>query len=71
MNPSVVHNIKDGSKIIYNDGRPGHQDIEANVLAVDAEGMTVLFEDRADTNHIRFLDRKWMDFIRVVERTDK
>jgi hypothetical protein len=34
---------------------------------VDAEGMTVQFEDRADTTYIRFTDRRWMDFISVAE----
>ncbi len=41
--------------------------VAAIVLAVDVEGMTVQFEDRADTNYIRFSDRKWMDYISVVE----
>lgn len=58
--------IRKGGRIVYDDGRPGHQGVEALVLAVDAEGMTVQFDDRADTTHIRFSDRAWMDFIEVV-----
>jgi hypothetical protein len=50
----TVDQIKRGSRIVYNDGRPGHKDVFATVLAVDAYGMTVQFEDRADTNHIGF-----------------
>jgi len=37
------------------------------VLAVDKKGMTVQFDDRADTNHISFSDRGWMDFIEVAD----
>lgn len=39
----------------------------AEVLAVDAKGMTVQFDNRADTNHIRYTDQRWMDFISVAE----
>lgn len=53
-----------GSKILYNDGRPGHSDVKALVLRTDSFGMTVQFEDRADTTEIRFDDRQWMDFIK-------
>ena len=58
---------KKGGRIVYNDGRPGHIGVKAVVLAVDADGMTVQFEDRADTTYIRFADRGWMDFISVAE----
>jgi hypothetical protein len=33
------------------------------VLSVDAKGMMVQFEDRADRSRITFSDRAWMDFI--------
>ena len=59
--------IKKGVRIVYNDGRPGHTGALATVLAVDKKGMTVQFDDRADTNRIAFSDRKWMDFIEVAE----
>jgi hypothetical protein len=36
------------------------------VLAVDAKGMTVQFEDRADMTRIAFSDRAWMDFIELA-----
>jgi hypothetical protein len=62
---SVGGRIRKGAKIVYNDGRSGHVNVVAVVLEVDAEGMTVQFEDRADTTYIRFTDRRWMDFISV------
>ncbi len=64
---STLDQIKKGGRIIYNDGRPGHKGVAATVLAVDAKGMTVQFDDRADTNCIAFSDRGWMDFIEVAE----
>lgn len=64
---STVDQIQKGGRIVYNDARPGHKDVFAMVLAADSKGMTVLFEDRADTNYIALSDRGWMDFIEVVE----
>lgn len=58
--------IKKGGRIVYNDGRPGHKDVFASVLAVDAKGVTVQFEDRADTTRIAFSDRAWMDYIELA-----
>lgn len=63
----TVDQIKQGGRIVYNDGRPGHTDVFATVLALDAKGMTVQFEDRADTTRIAFSDRGWMDFIEIAE----
>jgi hypothetical protein len=63
---STIDQIKQGGRIVYNDGRPGHKGVLATVLAVDAKGMTVQFEDRADTTRIAFSDRGWMDFIDVA-----
>ena len=54
-----------GSRIIYNDGRPGHTDVVATVLEVDASKMIVQFEDRADTTRIKFSDSTWMDYITI------
>ncbi len=54
-----------GSRIIYNDGRPGHTDVAATVLEVDTSQMIVQFEDRADTTRIRFSDCTWMDYITI------
>ena len=59
--------IRKGTRIACNDGRPGHDGVEATVMDVDERGMTVQFDDRADTNYIRFSDHKWMSFIAVVE----
>jgi hypothetical protein len=63
---STVDQIKKGARIVYDDGRPGHKGVFATVIGVDSKGMTVLFEDRADTNYIAFSDKGWMDFIEVV-----
>ena len=63
---STVDQIRKGGRIVYNDGRPGHVNVFATVLAVDKKGMTVQFEDRADTNRIAFSDRTWMDHIEVA-----
>ena len=63
----MVDQIKKGGRIVYNDGRPGHQGVFATVLAVDAKGMTVQFDDRADTSNIAFSDRGWMDFIQIAD----
>jgi hypothetical protein len=62
----TIDQIKPGSRIVYNDGRPEHSGIFANVLSVDPKGMTVQFEDRADMTRIAFSDRAWMDFIELA-----
>ncbi len=67
MKINIVHQIRRGGRIVYDDGRPGHKGVEAVVLAVDGQGMTVQFEDRADTNYIRFRDSAWMDFLSVLD----
>ena len=64
---SPLDQIKKGGRIVYNDGRPGHKGVMATVLAVDAKGMTVHFDDRADTNRIEFSDKGWMEFIEVAK----
>jgi hypothetical protein len=62
----TIDQIKLGRRIVYNDGRAGHSGIFADVLSVDAKGMTVQFEDRADRTRITFSDRAWMNFIELV-----
>ena len=64
---STVDQIKKGGRIVYNDGRPGHSGAVASVLSVDDKGMTVQFEDRADTSYIALSDRGWMDFIELAD----
>ena len=64
---STLDRIKQGGRIVYNDGRPGHKGVMATVLAVDAKAMIVQFDDRADTSRIAFSDRGWMDFIEVAD----
>ena len=63
----TVDQIKEGGRIVYSDGRPGHSGKFAAVLKVDAKGMTVQFEDRADTTYIAFADGRWMDFIELAD----
>lgn len=63
---STVDQIRTGGRLVYNDGRPGHQGVHATVVTVDATGMTVQFEDRADTSYIAFTDKGWMEHIGVV-----
>jgi hypothetical protein len=63
----TIDQIKLGSRIVYNDGRPGHEGVLATVVAVDQKGMTVQFDDRADTSRIAFSDKEWMDFIEVAD----
>lgn len=62
----TIDQIRIGGKVIYNDGRPGHKGIHAAVISSDENGMTVQFEDRADTSYIAFNDRGWMDHIEIV-----
>ena len=64
---STLDQIKKGGRIVYDDGRPGHAGVLATVLAVDETGMTVQFDDRADTTRIQFSDKGWMDYIEVAE----
>ncbi len=60
--------MKKGCRISYDDGRPGHQGVQATVLEVmEGHGMLVQFDDRADTTYILFSEPRWMDFISVVE----
>ncbi len=63
----TVDQIMKGGRIVYNDGRAGHTNVFGAVLEVDSNGMTVQFEDRADTTRIAFSDKGWMDFIEVAE----
>jgi hypothetical protein len=66
MKLRIQDEVKKGSRIRYDDGRAGHRGVEATVLAVDARGITVQFDDRADTTYIRFSDRRWMDFVEAI-----
>jgi hypothetical protein len=56
-----------GEQDFYDDGRPGHRNVQGSVLEVEnRHGMLVKFDDRADTTYVTFSDRRWMDFITVV-----
>lgn len=63
----TVDQIKKGGRIVYDDGRPGHSEVFATVIEVDGKGMTVQFEDRADTSFIAFSDKGWMEHIEPVD----
>jgi hypothetical protein len=67
MKVNIVQQIRRGRRIAYNDGRPGHQGVEATVLSIGQNGMTVQFDDRADRSYILFSEPRWMDFIVVVK----
>ncbi len=68
MKLNEAYQVSVGGRVFYDDGRPGHNGVEATVLEVtDGHGMLVQFEDRADTTYVRFSDRKWMDFLRVIK----
>jgi hypothetical protein len=66
MRLNVAKAVKRGSRISYDDGRAGHRGVEATVLEVDERGMTVQFDDRADTTYIPFSEPRWMDCISLV-----
>lgn len=51
--------------LIYDDGRPGHRGVKAEVLSVSSTQMVVQFDDRADTTTISLSDRDWMDHLKV------
>lgn len=64
----LAQQVRTGGRISYDDGRPGHQGVQATVLnVIDGHGMLVQFDDRADTTYIQFADRRWMEFISLVE----
>jgi hypothetical protein len=63
LNPSQ---IREGSRLRYNDGRPGHTDALCTVLGVDSSGVTVQFEDRADVTLIKFDEAAWMEFLSLI-----
>jgi hypothetical protein len=62
----TLDRIKKGGRIVYDDGRPGHSEVFATVIEVNSKGMTVQFEDRADSSYIAFSDKGWMEHIEVV-----
>lgn len=62
----TVDQIKKGVSIVYNDGRAGHSGVLATVIEVNQNGITVQFDDRADSTRIAFSDRGWMDHIELA-----
>jgi hypothetical protein len=55
-----------GLKLMYDDGRTGHQGITAEVIQVLTDRMIVQFEDRAEATVIRYTDRAWMDYLKLA-----
>lgn len=67
MRLRIQDQVREGSRISYDDGRPGHQDVRATVLEVtEGHGMLVQFDDRTDRTYILFSEPRWMDFLDVV-----
>lgn len=63
-----VEEIAVGDRLEYADGREGNgARALCTVLDVDAIGMVVQFDDRADTTRIVFADAYWMRFMRFAE----
>lgn len=60
----IVRQINVGQTLIYDDGRPGHRNVKATVVALTDNGFVAQFEDRADTTSIRWDDSEWMRHIR-------
>ena len=63
---TAPHTFTLRSRVVYNDGRAGHSGVLGTVLKLDSVGMTVQFDDRADTTYIAFDERRWMDFIALA-----
>ena len=62
------HQMKNGEEISYDDGRPWHEDVEATILAVDGRGMTLQFDDRADTpTPCSRTDGGWILLLSLIE----
>lgn len=53
--------------VFYDDGRPGHRSVRGVVLDETDRYLAVLWEDRAEPNHIRKDDSAWMKNIRREE----
>lgn len=66
INAGKLDGIRVVERIVYNDGRDGHTNINAVVLEIHQDFMIVQFEDRADTTKISFSDRRWMDFLEAA-----
>lgn len=58
--------LKPGDIVIYDDGRPGHRNVNGRVLAVSQYSMTVHFDNRAEPSLIRFVEAEWMDHLTPV-----
>jgi hypothetical protein len=59
----TANQIKVGQTLVYDDGREGHQGVKALVLETQLHSFTVQFEDRADTDWIKYSDKAWMDYL--------
>ncbi len=62
----ILADIRPGSRLQYDDGRPGHC-VGATVLEVGCAGFVAQFDDRADTTAILIDDRAWTDHLTVIK----
>ena len=58
-----MQQVRIGQTLTYNDGRPGHRNVRATVIAVKPNGFVAQFEDRADTTLINWDQPNWIDHI--------
>lgn len=56
-------NLKEGDRLIYDDGRPGHIAVRGVVEFVMHGAFVAKFEDRAAPNFISTGDRAWLDHL--------
>ena len=62
--PKPIEQIPEaGQHLIYDDGRPGHTNLGAEILEVTSRSMLVQFENHASPTLISFDDPEWMDYI--------
>ena len=61
---SAVQQVRVGQRFSYDDGRPGHRSVKAEVIGLTPNGFIAQFEDRADTTAIRWDEDQWVRYIR-------
>jgi hypothetical protein len=55
--------VRIGDKLIYDDGRVGHVDIEATVIGLSPLSVVLAFADRAEPTLVRRDDDAWWKFL--------
>lgn len=62
-------NVRVGQTLTYNDGREGHRNVRAVIVALTADGFIAQFEDRADVTPIAWHEMEWLRFITFSEHS--